>query len=90
MKRNPEFLLRRVAGTIVVVPVGKATADFPGMITLNETGAYLWEQLEQDQTVESLTAALTQAYEVDEQLARRDVTAFVERLQPTGAILDIQ
>ena len=90
MKRNPDFLLRHVADTIVIVPVGKATAGFPGMITLNETGAYLWEQLESDQTVDSLTQALTACYEVDEATARRDATAFVDRLLPTGAILDIQ
>lgn len=87
MKRNPEFLLRSVADTIVVVPVGKATTAFPGMITLNDTGAWLWGQLETEQTVDSLVAAMTECYEVDEQTARRDITAFVERLKPTGAIL---
>ena len=88
MKRNPDFLLREVAGTIVVVPVGAAAASFPGMITMNATGAFLWEQLEKAQTVETLTAALLENYEVTEEKAREDVVAFVERLRPTGAILE--
>lgn len=88
MKRNPDFLLRDVADTLVVVPVGTATAAFPGMITLNASGAYIWELLEQEQTVESLVAALTERYEVTEEKAREDVQSFVNRLIPTGAILE--
>ena len=88
MKRNSDFLLRNVADSLVVVPVGPATASFPGMITLNATGAYIWELLEQEQTVESLVAALTQTYEVTEEQARQDVQNFVNRLIPTGAILE--
>lgn len=88
MKRNPNFLLRRVADSVVVVPVGAATAAFPGMITLNDTGAYLWELLEQEQTVETLTVAMTDRYDVEQDLARKDVEAFVGRLIPTGAILE--
>ena len=88
MRRNSDFLLRNVADSLVVVPVGPATASFPGMITLNATGAYIWELLEQEQTVESLVAALMENYEVTEEKARQDVQNFVNRLIPTGAILE--
>lgn len=87
MKRNPDFLMREVANTVVVVPVGAASAEFPGMLTMNGTGAFLWEQLAQEQTVDSLTAALLEQYEVTEEAARADVEKFIERLMPTGAIL---
>jgi len=86
MKRNPDFLLREVAGALVVVPVGQASIDFPGMITLNATGAHLWELLETEQTLDSLVEATVSRYEVDAELARRDVEAFVAKLMPTGAI----
>lgn len=87
MKRNPDFLLRSVADSLVIVPVGQAALDFPGMITLNPTGAYIWELLETEQTVQSLTDSVVARYEVEEEKARQDVEAFVGRLQPTGAIL---
>ena len=88
MKRNPDFLLRNVAGALVIVPVGKASVDFPGMITLNPTGAYLWELLETEQTVHSLVEKTLSRYEIDEARARQDVEAFVAKLMPTGAILE--
>ena len=87
MKRNEDFLLRDVAGSLVIVPVGAAVTAFPGMITLNATAAYLWELLETEQTVDTLTAALMDRYDVEETRAREDVLAFVERLKPTGALV---
>lgn len=87
MKRNEDFLLRDVAGSLVIVPVGAAVTAFPGMITLNATAAYLWELLETEQTVDTLTAALMDRYDVEEIRAREDVVAFVERLKPTGALV---
>lgn len=87
MKRSADFLLRDVAGTLVIVPVGAAVSAFPGMITLNATGAYIWELLESEQTVQSLVDALVARYEVGEDVARTDVEAFLEKLRPTGAIV---
>lgn len=87
MKRSTDFLLRDVAGTLVIVPVGAAVSVFPGMITLNATGAYLWELLETEQSVETLTDALVARYEVDGEKARADVEAFLTKLKPTGALV---
>lgn len=87
MKRSDNFLLRDVAGTLVIVPVGAAVSAFPGMITVNATGAYIWELLETEQTEDTLVAALLERYEVAQQQAQADVVAFVEKLKPTGAIV---
>ena len=88
MKRNADFLLRQVAGSQVLVPVGAATKRFPGMIRVNPTGCYLWELLETEQTRESLAMALQERYEVTLEQAAKDVDAFVEKLLPTGAIVE--
>ena len=45
MKIKDNFILRKVADSYVVVPVGKLTLDFNGIINLNETGAFLFELL---------------------------------------------
>ena len=87
MKRSADFLLRDVAGTLVIVPVGAAVSAFPGMITLNATGAYIWELLETDQTVQSITDALVTRYEVTSQQAKADVEGFLAKLQSAGALI---
>ena len=86
MKRNADFLLRQVAGSQVLVPVGAATRRFPGMIRINDTGRFLWELLETDQTRESLAEALLNRFEVSQEQAAKDVAAFVDKLIPTGAV----
>lgn len=88
MKRSADFLLREVADTLVLVPVGEAAVKFPGMVTLNATGAYIWELLEKEQTLESLAEALMQHYAVEQDKAQADAEAFVGKLIPIGAILE--
>ena len=63
MKQCPDFLLRDVADSLVLVPVGAAAKRFPGMITLNETGTFLWEQMQQETSEAELTAALLKEYD---------------------------
>ena len=50
MKLKSGFLLREVAGQVVVLPTG-GNLDLDMMITLNETGKFLWERLESETDV---------------------------------------
>ena len=88
MRRNEEYLLREAAGLTLILPVGAAAARLNGMIQVNETGAFLWEQLAVPQTRESLAAALTDAYEVTREQAAADVDRFLSALASTEAILE--
>lgn len=88
MIRSNSFLLREVAGKQVVVPLGKAAATFPGMLTLNETGAYLWQLLEKEQTEDSLVKHFCGRYDVNADTAREDITAFLTKLRSVGAIAE--
>lgn len=86
MKIKQDFVLRQVAGKDVVLPIGQATVNFNGMVTLNETGAFLWRLLEQGATREGLADALTGEYAVSREVALADVDAFVAALEPVGCI----
>ena len=81
MKIKEGYLLREVAGNHVVVPVGPVALDFSGMLTLNETGAFLWRQLAEDRTGEELLAALLDEYEADAVTAGKDLAAFLDKLK---------
>lgn len=80
MKIKEGFLLRKLGDTHVVVPVGQASVDLRGMISLNATGALLWEALQTSQTTESLTALLLEQFDVEEVRAAADVERFVQLL----------
>lgn len=80
MKLKEGFVLRQVAGETVVIPSGD-DMDLNLMITLNETGQFLWEQLEEEKSQEQLVQAVLAEYDVEEEAARVHVAAFVERLK---------
>lgn len=81
MKIKEGFMLREVAGSYVVVPVGKAAVDFNGMITLNEVGAFLWKQMEHDCTKEELLKAVLEEYEVSEERALEGIESFLKKVK---------
>ena len=80
MKMKDGFVLRTVAGETVVLPTGGVT-NFDMMITLNDTGRFLWEHLENETNESELVQALLAEYDVTEEVAAKSVAAFVARLK---------
>ena len=80
MKLKDGFILRTVAGETVVLPAAGVT-DFDMMITLNETGKFLWERLAVGTEETELVQALLGEYDVSEEKAAESVAAFVARLK---------
>ncbi len=85
MKIKEGFVLREVAGDIVVIPSGD-TLDLNMMITLNDTGRFLWELLEKGAETEDLVQALTQEYDVTAEDAKAHVDVFVAKLNENGLV----
>lgn len=86
MKLKSGFVLKSVGDNHIVVPVGAQTVDFRCMITLNDTGAFLWKLLETEQTEETLVTALLEEYDVTAERASADVAAFLANLQDSNLL----
>lgn len=84
MKIKSGFVVRKVGGECVVVPVGEMSKKFHGMINLNCTGEFLWNFYSASHTVDEGVAALLAEYDVDESKARADVERFVTTLISQG------
>ncbi len=80
MKLKDGFILRTVADETVVLPAAGVT-DFDMMITLNETGKFLWERLAVGAEEADLIKDLLAEYDVTEEVAAKSVAAFVARLK---------
>lgn len=87
MKINPNFELHDVCGVQVIVAEGKENIDFSKIISLNETAAFLWRKaVGHDFTLDELTDALCQEYEVEPEQASSDVADIVGRWQTEGLL----
>ena len=86
MKLKNNFVLRRVAGAYMVLPLGQATVSFKGMLKLNESGALLWNALKNGADLDGLVSALTAEYAVSEDQAKEDVKEFLDKLANIGCL----
>lgn len=87
MKAKPGFNLRVVCGENIIVAEGEENIDFSNIISMNESSAYLWQNIQgKEFTHEDLVGLLTQEYEVDEVTAMKDVKALTELWLQAGII----
>lgn len=86
IKIKEGFMLREVAGSYAVVPVGKASLQFKGMITLNETGAFLWKHLALGIEKEELLNKMLEEYDVEASEASKHIDQFIKKLEESGII----
>lgn len=87
MKIDKEFILREIAGDYVIIPTGRTAQSFNGLITVNEVGAFIWKQLQEETSVERIVEAVREEYEVDIETAKADTQEFTDLLAEQG-ILD--
>lgn len=74
MKIKEGFILRSICGEFIVVGEGLAQVNFNKMLSLNESAAYLWKEVEgKEFTPEDLVNLLLDKYEVSREQAAADV-----------------
>ena len=88
MRIKNEYVLREIANTWVVLPIGQTAVNFNGMLSLNESGKMIWQQLEKGASEQQLVEALMQEYEVSAEKAKHDVVVFIENIRKIGCIED--
>lgn len=87
MKTKQGFILRNVCGENIIVAEGETNIDFSNIISMNETSAFLWNNIQgKEFTYDDLVDLLTETYQVDAQKALEDVTRLVENWKSAGII----
>lgn len=87
MKIKKGFVLEKVGDSYLSCATGKLAKEFSGFVRLNETGAFLWNILSSgDVTKEEMVKKMTAEYDVSQEIALRDVEAFVLNLEKNGIL----
>lgn len=81
MNIRKQLVKRTIAGDVILVPVGDASLELKGLLTLNETGERMWDLLPLCDTEEALVQQMLEEYEVDETTLRADVGEFLDSLR---------
>ena len=81
LSHSPTVVTTRTGNEYVLVPVANNIADMNSMYTLNETGAFIWEQIDGKRTVGEIIDELVKEFDVDYDTASGDVLAFVDEMK---------
>ncbi|MCX6545000.1 MAG: PqqD family protein [Acidobacteria bacterium] len=86
MKRKADFMMQQVGGERLLVPLGAQVMNLNGLLTLNETGACVWERLAEERSMDDLVAAVAERFAVSDATARADVQTFVGEMTRLGLL----
>ena len=76
-----------MCGEHIVIGTGVENIDFSKVISLNESAAWLWKEVEgKDFTPETLATLLVEQYEVDADVALADAKALTNQWVSVGIV----
>ncbi|MDO5446439.1 MAG: PqqD family protein [Prevotellaceae bacterium] len=87
MKIKEGFNLRSIINERFIISDGMKNIDFNKIIRLNETSAYLCENIMgKEFTIDDMVKLLTDEYEVDEATAKSDCESLIQQWTEIGII----
>ena len=75
---SSSVVTRKTGNEYVLVPITNNIADMDSVYTLNETGAFIWEQINGKKSVHEIINELTNEFEIDDDTATEDVLLFLD------------
>ena len=86
MKLKIDFIVKKVADKSVAIAVDGNASGFNGMLTLNDTGGFIFECLKEDTTVEAITKSFLAEYDCTREQAVNTIENFIQKLREAGLI----
>ena len=86
MKIKGNFVLREIVGEYVLVPVNETALNFNAVISLNEAGAMIWQDLQMQKTAAQILSHLVSEFEVTKEEAMTDLGDFLDQLKENNLI----
>ena len=81
MKIKLDFVKREIVGENFLVPVGSAAKKYSGLIAMNEIAAFIWDNLPAAENDEAVVNAVLENYDVEREVAEKDVSEFLDKLR---------
>lgn len=86
MKLKQKFILRKLGNENILIPLAEKTDTFEGIISLNETGSFIWNNIEKGYSIEEITDKVIEEYEVDKEEAYQHVLELCNNFKKLGIL----
>ena len=80
LSHSKSIVTTKTGNEYVLVPVANNIADMNSVYTLNETGAFIWEHINGENSVEDIINVMMEEYEVDFITASDDLFSFIDEM----------
>lgn len=88
LRAKSGFVLRNVVGEYILMPIDDMISRFNGTILLNEVSAFIWEKLQDPISKEDLMKAIVEEFEVEEEVAARDLEDLLDKFNEFGILTE--
>ena len=88
MKPLDAMVLTELGEDYVLVPTGEAAEKFHGIVRMNQTAAFIVEQVKKGLSASQVVDAVLNEYEVERPEAEKQVKAVFAKLREIGAVED--
>jgi len=85
-RKNEDIVTRKIAGELFVVPVRGKLADMQRIFVLNTVGEYIWQQIDEQKSLEDIRKGVIDRFDVGEDTADSDIREFISGLLDEGLI----
>jgi hypothetical protein len=82
-KLKSRFVARNVGNELILVPLTANIAQMNELFTLNETGKFIWENINENSTILDVENSMIEIFDIDSVTAKRDIELFLSKLDTT-------
>lgn len=88
-KKDDQLVSREIAGELILVPIRAHANELDSIFTLNETGAWIWEQLDGEKSLAEICSGLVSEFEVNTETAEQDLLEIIQNLEAIQAVVKV-
>lgn len=87
MRISDDYILKTIVDDYIVVPIGDSV-DINSMISVNETGALIWNKIEEGCAVDEIADCFVNEYGITKEEAMADINEFLKKMLDNGILIN--
>lgn len=82
-KLKSNLVARTVGNELILVPLTANVAQMNELFILNETGKFIWENINENSTILEIESSMIETFDIDSATAKKDIGLFLSKLETT-------
>ncbi len=87
MRLKEGVIIQELDGKYVMVDASESSTRFNGIVNLNKTAAFVARQLQSEVSMDDIIKAMTEKYDVSEEVAGANAKRVIDQLQNIGLLV---